>query len=370
MYSFHVKTYVESDDEPDPKHKITKNKIKKMAEEGISVPGDFETLREAVDLVYDSHESTKKYVDHYGKVRYFNKIVLGVGEYHLDTLVTRYAMHIVGDPSVMKENIVVNCGVVFLKDIQGNCHLQNLTIFDADYNGVVGQSSFTMEDVIVKGSANAGVKATGNGVVGICTNVEVTESEYNGIVASDGARIILTGLNTRVHQNCKAEALSSHGLQIYGYSASDPPPKIQLVSPLTKEEVSTDNGGGGNWGAHRGGDINQIKTITKAELTTFLEEEAAKASRIEYLNPSQRKCGGYTDARQLKQDDLAVWDKVLALPDTGAELAAKGTPTSVQTAVVSGLKYKFAFEDGSTVIVWRTWRNWNGEFNAISIVNH
>jgi hypothetical protein len=37
---------------------------------------------------------------------------------------------------------------------------------------------------------------------------------------------------------------------------------IQLVSPLTKEQVSLDNGGGGNWGAEDyGGDINQIKTI-------------------------------------------------------------------------------------------------------------
>jgi hypothetical protein len=85
--------------------------------------------------------------------------------------------------------------------------------------------------------------------------------------------------------------------------------------------------------------------------------------QFQTLKNSQIKCGGYTTARQLKPDDLAVWSKVLALPDTGAEESAKGTPTSVQTAVVSGLKYKFAFEDGSTVIVWRSWRG------PISIVN-
>ena len=76
------------------------------------------------------------------------------------------------------------------------------------------------------------------------------------------------------------------------------------------------------------------------------------------------KCGGYTPHRAVEQGDLDVWAKVLALPDTGAELAAKGAPTSVQTAVVSGVKFKFAFEDGSTVIVWRSSRN------VISIVNH
>jgi len=64
-------------------------------------------------------------------------------------------------------------------------------------------------------------------------------------------------------------------------------------------------------------------------------------------------CGGYTTARQLQQEDLDVWDKVLTLHGTGADLAAKGTPTLVQTAVVPGLKFKFTFEDGSAVIVWQ-----------------
>jgi len=69
----------------------------------------------------------------------------------------------------------------------------------------------------------------------------------------------------------------------------------------------------------------------------------------------QIKCGGYTAPRAVGPHELAVWAKVLALPDTGAELAAKGTPTSVQTAVVSGLKFKFAFEDGSTVMEKNKW---------------
>jgi hypothetical protein len=37
---------------------------------------------------------------------------------------------------------------------------------------------------------------------------------------------------------------------------------IQLVSPLTKEQVAIDNSGGGNWGAW-GGNVNQIKTIER-----------------------------------------------------------------------------------------------------------
>jgi hypothetical protein len=47
-------------------------------------------------------------------------------------------------------------------------------------------------------------------------------------------------------------------LQLWGSSST-----IQLVSPLTKEQVSLDNGGGGNWGAD-GADIKQIKTTDAA----------------------------------------------------------------------------------------------------------
>jgi len=66
----------------------------------------------------------------------------------------------------------------------------------------------------------------------------------------------LIGAKTTVHHNCTKG--DSDGLTVSGSSAT-----IQLVSPLTKEQVSLDNGGGGNWGAGGGGGINQIKTISQ-----------------------------------------------------------------------------------------------------------
>jgi hypothetical protein len=47
----------------------------------------------------------------------------------------------------------------------------------------------------------------------------------------------------------------------YGLGVWGPSSTIQLVFPLTKEQVSVNNGGGGNWGAEEGGDLDQIKTI-------------------------------------------------------------------------------------------------------------
>jgi hypothetical protein len=54
----------------------------------------------------------------------------------------------VGDSRVAKEEIVVLGGILFAKGIQGKCHLQHLTLRQAK-SGVYGESSFTMDDVIV-----------------------------------------------------------------------------------------------------------------------------------------------------------------------------------------------------------------------------
>jgi hypothetical protein len=166
-------------------------------------------------------------------------------------------MNIVGDPGVPKSEIVVVGGIYFNEEMQRNCHLQHLTLRKAKGSGVRGFSSFTMEDVLVEQCGDCGVRAYGTGVVGRCTNMEVRQCGYSGVAAYDGASITLIGAKTMVHHNCTEGTRGQYGLIVWGS-----PSTIQLVSPLTKEQVSIDNGGGGNWGAEgSGGDINQIKTI-------------------------------------------------------------------------------------------------------------
>jgi len=166
------------------------------------------------------------------------------------------AMNIVGDPSVSRADIVILGGIHFKKGIQGNCHLQHLTLRQAKGHGVLGESSFTMEEVLVDQCTYSGVSAWGDGVVGRCTNVEVRQCGMSGVCASSGASITLIG-KTTVHHNCTEGLSADHGLQVYGSSSST----IRLVSPLTKEIVSVGNGGGGEWGARHGANIDNIKNI-------------------------------------------------------------------------------------------------------------
>ena len=186
-------------------------------------------------------------------------IVVGKGEHQIDGdyLMIASAMNIVGDPDVLKSEIVVVGGVKFKRWIPGNCHLQHLTLRQAQECGVEGESSFTMDDVLVEQCYGSGVLAYGTGVVGRCTNVEVRQCGGSGVVATVGASITLIGAKTTVHHTCTDGDSDEYGLIVAHSSSST----IQLVSPLTKEHVSIDNGGGGNWGAAFGGDINQIKTV-------------------------------------------------------------------------------------------------------------
>ena len=61
---------------------------------------------------------------------------------------------------------------------------------------------------------------------------------------------------TTVHNNCLNGRSSDHGLNV-----NDSSSKIQIVFPLTKQNCSTDNGGGGNFGGggYDAGNLEQVE---------------------------------------------------------------------------------------------------------------
>ena len=236
------------------------------------------TLKDAVKKVHEQPSLTT--------------IVLGKGHHKVKvgqsftndskSLKIASVMQIVGDPRVVKEDIIVACGIMLEKEIQGNCHLQHLTLRQAKETGVLGLSSFTMDEVLVEQCGGYGVVAFGTGVVGRCTDVEVRQCGFSGVSASDGASITLIGAKTTVHHNCTKANSRSYGLLVSGSSSST----IQLVAPLTKEQVATDNGGGGNWGdagrSHADwqittvmGTVDEEKKDGARDKTNVAEEEQA-----------------------------------------------------------------------------------------------
>ena len=83
-----------------------------------------------------------------------------------------------------------------------------------------------------------------------CDDLQVIGCGYSGVCVGSNATITLSGEGTSIQENGK-ENSDDYGLKTY-YSTS----KIILVAPLTKEQISSNNGGGGNWGGD--GTIEQV----------------------------------------------------------------------------------------------------------------
>ena len=80
------------------------------------------------------------------------------------------------------------------------------------------------------------------------SNCQVSHSKRHGLAVRNGGLITMTGSGTSIHNNVTGGDSDWYGLTINTYSSSSS--AIHLVSPLTKESVSINNGGGGNYGGN------------------------------------------------------------------------------------------------------------------------
>ena len=150
-------------------------------------------------------------------------------------------VNIVSSPDVLdKSKIVVEGGIFIYRSVNGNVHVEHLTIRGSESCGVEGWSSFTLNDLIIEQCGEDGVLAEGSSTIGRCCNVVISKCQMNGVCAMDGASIILEGSETSIYENCLYGQVDDYGLEVFGSSS-----KIQIVSPLTKEKVSKRNGGEG-----------------------------------------------------------------------------------------------------------------------------
>ena len=130
-------------------------------------------------------------------------------------------------------------------------YVKHLTISQSKGQGVWGYAgmSIHLDNLNIEKSGERGVWVFGTKRNTI-SNCQVSYSKWCGVLVGDGL-ITMNGSGTSIHNNVTGVDSRYCGLYTYLSSAS-----IHLVSPLTKESVSSNNGGGGNYG----GD-GTIKTI-------------------------------------------------------------------------------------------------------------
>ena len=124
-----------------------------------------------------------------------------------------------------------------------HCTFFDLTIQKTKGTGLKGERGMSFDCRRVKFD-----KCGFNGVYalytkGKLTNCQVTNCKWSGIFSNGDSTIEIEGEESRINNNCTSGNSDEYGLDAYSSSSI-----IHLLSPLTKEDVSTNNNGGRNYG--------------------------------------------------------------------------------------------------------------------------
>ena len=137
------------------------------------------------------------------------------------------------------------------KKSDGIVEIHNLTIKGGKRVGLVAYRGMKviMRGCTIEECEWHGVAASGADIT--CDDLQVVGCGYSGVRAYNNATITLSGHGTSIQGNGTKGHSDYYGLHAYSSSSF-----IHLVHPLTKEQISKNNGGGGNWGGE--GTIKQI----------------------------------------------------------------------------------------------------------------
>ena len=134
---------------------------------------------------------------------------------------------------------------------EDDVNVSNLTLCDSKGHGVCGHNgaSVHLDNVSVENSGDGGVGVYGS-KRNTMKNCNVSHSKGSGLIVGNGGLMTIDGNATTIHHN--GTDGYGYGLNAWSYGSSS---SIHLVSPLTKEMISTKNHGWGNY-------FGTIQTIT------------------------------------------------------------------------------------------------------------
>jgi hypothetical protein len=154
-------------------------------------------------------------------------------------VVINVSISIVGES---REHCVVIGGLDMNGKKEDDVNVSNLTLRKSNGNGVYGSyngASMHLDNVSVENSGYQGVNVSGT-KRSTMKNCNVSHSKYSGLLVQAGGLMTIDGNATTIHHNCTN---GGSGLNTGSYSLGS----IHLVSPLTKEMISTNNHRGRNY---------------------------------------------------------------------------------------------------------------------------
>jgi parallel beta-helix repeat protein len=174
-------------------------------------------------------------------------LLIGVHDEEGEYVFIDFALKVVGQN---KDDVKIRAGLYIQGKEEEDVFLSNCTVTGANDNGVHGSgAALHFKNVCVENCGGNGVYVNSN-KRNTMTDCNVNNNEYCGVFVYEGGRMVIDGSATTIHHNVTGGKNGYYGLKAYGSSSS-----IHLKS-LTKESISTNNGGGGNYGGK-----GTIKTI-------------------------------------------------------------------------------------------------------------
>ena len=222
-------------------------------------------------LIDDGIHVIERYQDEYGEV---------------DVVKINIPIFIIGES---REHCILIGGLQMNGWEGSDVHVSDLTLRQSKGIGVEGRmyggASIHLDNVSIENSGQCGVAVYGKR--NTMKNCNVSHSKSNGLVVSgDDGLMTIDGDATTIHHNCisgcSCEISSCYvhvrfGMHVYTNSS------IHLLSPLTKDMITKNNGGGGNYGG-----AGTIKTITSNELDC--NENRSKIKTQEGMNQELENC--------------------------------------------------------------------------------
>jgi hypothetical protein len=138
----------------------------------------------------------------------------------------------------------VQGGGFYIKGEEGKtCTLMDITVQKTQRGGLYGNDGMSFDCLRMHFDQCAG----NHGVIayqtkGRLTNCQITQSTGSGVCSSSNSTIDIEGEETMIEKNNTSGRSDQYGLSAYDSSSS-----IHILSPLTKESISKNNGCG-NYG--------------------------------------------------------------------------------------------------------------------------
>jgi parallel beta-helix repeat protein len=173
---------------------------------------------------------------------------VGIGGCMVNDVLIDFALKVVGQN---RDDVKIRAGLKIMGKKEEDVSFSDLTVTGANGDGLCGLQGAAMhlKNVCVENCGDGGVRVYST-TRNTMTDCNVNNNEYSGVYVQNGGCMVIDGSATTIHHNVTGGESYSYGLDAASSSSS-----IHLKS-LTKESISTNNGGGGNYGGS-----GTIKTI-------------------------------------------------------------------------------------------------------------